>query len=491
MSVSAKIQVMTLSGLKGGSRTVVPTPALQKYFAALGVNLDFLPSQALTEDPTHDSAAMTAFSAKHAPAAGIDRPALLVVASMPPEGDGINGQLMDPARRGACAVYSDSWVFKNLGAEERFEVYVHELGHLLNLLHPELGEDSERAMAQFGDRHRVLDRAQLWQGVIANAGPKYRSKLTAFFGNGSGSPIGLPMSRDCCDLLVTRDESDVAPWASAFDDDGRGASDDFAFGRLRCTLKLESDRLQVVQPLDFSLSLRLLPGEKAGDIPAELDLRSGNVRLELAGPDGEVRRLLPDGHACGSMRRRLRPGQIARRHYSVLGDRHGLALPQPGDYRLRAVLPGLGIQSDWAAVAVQPAPVPLAQPAMQDFLRRGLPGDEEQHWRTVTELLAGPELPAATRAHLAIVGAARQCQALQPLRALRAIASPRVAERDALLRIAHWQRQAPGHEDELHRAIDAAERLFAVCDPQHATLSYLCHLRKNEYTRKAATRRER
>jgi hypothetical protein len=124
---------------------------------------------------------------------------------------------------------------------------------------------------------------------------------------------------------------------------------------------------------------------------------------------------------------------------------------------------------------------------MQDFLRRGLPDDDEQHWRTVSELLAGPELPAATRAHLAIVGTARQRLALQPLRALRPIASPRVAERDALLRIAHWQRQAPGHEDDLHRAIDAAERLFAACDPQHATLSYLRYLRKNEYTRKTAT----
>lgn len=492
LSVSTTIQVMTLSGLNSEDRAAVPTQELTRYFGALGVVMSFRPSQALDEDPSHDSAAMAAFCAQHAPPQGsINAPAILVVASMPPEGDGINGQLMDTARRGACAVYADSWVFKSFGPEERFEIYVHELGHLLNLLHPELGADPKQAMSQFGERKRVPNRAHLWSNIIANAGPSYRSKLSAFFGSGTGSPIGLPMSRDCCDLLEDRDAFGVAPWGEPFDDDSRGASDDVAFDRLGCTLKLEADRLQVAQPLDFSVSLRLRPGEKAGDIPAALDLRSGNVRIELTGPDDQVHRLLPDAHACGSLRRRLRPGQVARRHYSVLGDRIGLALPRPGEYRLRAVLPALGAQSDWAAIAVQPATALLAEPAMQGLLRRGPPGQDEQHRRAIGEMLADPGLPASSRAYAAVVGAAQQLHGLQPLRAVRAIAAPRIAERDALLRIAHWRRQGPGHEDEVHRAIDAAERLFAACDSKHATLAYLRHLRKDEYAHQGTTRRDR
>jgi hypothetical protein len=492
LSVSATIQVMTLSSLNSEDRATVPTQALEHYFGALGIALSFPPSRALDEDPSHDSAAMAAFCAKHAPPQGsTNAPAILVVASMPPEGDGVNGQLMDPVRRGACAVYADSWVFKSFGREERFEVYVHELGHLLNLLHPELGEDPKQAMSQFGERNRVTNRAQLWSSLIANAGPSYRSKLSAFFGAGTGSPIGLPMSRDCCDLLQDRDASEVAPWGEPFDDDSRGASDDVAFGRLACTVKLEADQLQVAQPLDFSVSLRLRPGHKAGDIPAALDLRSGNVRIELTDPDGQARRLLPDAHACGSLRRRLRPGQVARRHYSVLGDRVGLALPRPGKYRLRAVLPALGTQSDWADIDVQPAPAQLAEPAMQWLLRRGPPDQDGQHQRAIGEILANPGLPASSRAYAAVVGAAQQLNILQPLRAIRAIASPRIAERDALLRITYWRRRGPGHADDVHRAIDAAERLFAACDPQHTTLSYLRHLRKDEYAHQGTTRRSR
>ncbi len=489
--MNATIEVMTLAAIEGQDKAAVPTEALTRYFRPLGVELSFKQGEALSEDPSHDSAAMTAFCAEHAPAEGsTDRPAILVVAEMAPEGDGINGQLMDPARRGACAVYVDSWVFKTFGSEERFEVYVHELGHLLNLLHPRLEDDPERAMAQFGDRHRVKNRVQLWRDVIRNAGPNYHAKLSNFLGAGTGSPIGLPMSRDCCDLLENRPTSAVAPWGDPFDDESQGAQDDVAVPRLACILKLEAGRMQVAQPLDFSVSLRLCSGEKAGDIPAALDLRSGNVRLELVNPDGAVRTLLPDGHACGSMRRRLRPRQIARRHYSVLGDRLGLALPRPGEYRLRVLLPALGVQSDWAAIAVEPAPAPLAEPAMQDFLRRGLPAQDRRYWRAVAEMLAGSDLPAATRAHLALVGAARHVHALQPVHVMRAIAPPRIVERDALLRIALWRRQGPGHEDEVHHAIDVAERLFATCDPQHATLSYLRHLRKDEYARNEATRRE-
>jgi hypothetical protein len=442
MTVSATIQVMTLSGLKSEDRAVVPTQALARYFGALGVALSFLPSQVLDEDPSHDSAAMAAFCAKHAPPQGsTNAPAILLVASMPPEGDGINGQLMDPTRRGACVVYADSWVFKSFGPEERFEVYVHELGHLLNLLHPEPGEDPKQAMSQFGERNRVTNRAQLWSNVVANAGPSYRSKLRAFFGTGTGAPIGLPMSRACCDLLEGRDASEVAPWGDPFDDDSRGVSDDVAFDRLGCTLKLETDRLQVAQPLDFTVSLRLRRGEKAGDIPAALDLRSGNVRIELAGPDGEMRRLLPDAYACGSLRRRLRPGQVARRHYSVLGDRIGLALPRPGEYRLRAVLPALEAQSAWATISVQPASTRLAELVMPELLRGGPRGQDEQHRRVIGEILADSGLPASSRAYAAVVGAARQ---LDVLRAPDGARRARHGQRPCASRVSlrQWARHA-------------------------------------------------
>lgn len=492
MTVSATIEVMTLSSIQGQEKAAVPAGALQHYFRSLGVNLTFQPGPAFAreQDPCRDSAVMSAFCAGRAPPQGnTNAPAILVVTEMAPEGDGTNGQLMDAARRGACAVYTDSWAFRTHGAEERFEIFVHEIGHMLNLAHREADEDFETAMAQFDDRARVNDRVQLWREAIDGAAPSYGNKLSAFFGAGNASPIGLPMSKNCCDLLADRPTSKVAPWGSNFEDDGEGTRNDVAFGRLACSLELETDQLQVAQPLEFSITLRLRPGEKAGDIPAALDLRSGNVRLELIGPDGKARSLLPDGQSCTAGRRRLRPGQIARRHYSLLGDRRGLALPKPGDYRLRAVLPALDARSDWAAFRVASAQSPLALPTVKAALRRGVAGKDRKHWDAIRQILAGQELSPATRAHLALLGVAKQLLDLQPLRAMRAIASPRIAERDAVLRIAHWQQQA--NVEEVHRAIDAAERLFSACDPQHATLSYLRHLRRVEYARSETTRRTR
>ena len=291
------------------------------------------------------------------------------------------------------------------------------------------------------------------------------------------------MSRTCSDFLQDALRNDVLPWGSKFNDGSAGGQNDRAYNKVDCAIELESDRLEVGQPLAFAVSVRLRKGEKAYDIPVILDLRSGNVEIELEGPDG-TRKLLPDAHSCTSMRRRLHVRQVARRNFSVLGDFAGLALPKEGDYRIRAILPTLGAESAWCAVSVQATKSPLREPAIKEFLARGLPISDNYHWQVLEQLLRGNALPATTRAHLGVIGAARKLRDLPPHHAVRSIASPRVAERDALLRIDFWRSQGPKHEAKLHAAIDAAEMLFSKCDVQHPTLSYLSQLRQGEYTRR-------
>ena len=432
-----------------------------------------------------------AFSEHQGPPPGAAHwPAVLVLADMSVAGSHVNGTLLDMQRRGVCVVYAGSHVFASGDSEKRFEIFVHELGHMVNLSHRQADESFPTAMDSFDRRNGVGDdRVELWTEAIDGAAGAHAAKLRAFFGDGQRRPIGLPMSSRCCEALATPLLSRVEPWGEPFDDTSAGAQDDQARPVLRCTIELQTIRPAVAQPLDLAIALRLAPGTQMRDVPCGLDLHSGLLVLDFVTPSGESRRYLPARHDCGTLMRRLRPGQVVRRNHSLLADSAGLMLAEPGRYRLRAGMPEFGVYSEWLELQVAAASGVFAEASFQEFLRRGLPQASGEGWRQVGTVLASPDVAEPTKAHLAVRGAAQGQLNFQPVRRLRRFASPRVTERDALLRVLHLLR-APGTAPlALHRAIDDAERILRTCDREHPTLEYLTYVRRSVYLRHVVSRR--
>jgi hypothetical protein len=208
-----------------------------------------------------------------------------------------------------------------------------------------------------------------------------------------------------------------------------------------------------------------------------LERTSGELVIQLMQPDGKLRVLRPRQLSCTTARRRLRPQQKIRRHDSLLSDCSDLVFPMPGRYKVRALVPQTRSRSAWEAIDVAPASGALAEPAMQEFLRRGMPSGADAHWRQLDSVLADKKISPQVRADLSSRAAARGRRPFGPLRQVRNEASPAVAEQDALRRVAYLRRHGTDLEA-LHQSIDHAERLFASADVQHPTLDYLAFVRR-------------
>lgn len=143
---------------------------------------------------------------------------------------------------------------------------------------------------------------------------------------------------------------------------------------------------------DFTVTLSLLPEAGPQVIPAVLERTSGELVIQLQRPDGQLRILHPRQLSCTAARRRLRPRQKIRRHDSLISDCSDLVFPIPGRYRVRALVPKTGSRSAWVAIDVEPASGALAEPAMLEFLRRGMPGGADAHWRQLDGVIADTAL---------------------------------------------------------------------------------------------------
>lgn len=487
MAPQAQIVIRPLESLVGASEASVPKQALSNYFRSWGVDVTFEDGLPLGSDPTLTEEETDAFCLEQAPTAGASHwPAALVIGEMSTDGSGTNGILLDLKTRGACAVFTRSFGFRNGSADDRFEVFAHEIGHLLNLTHGEADETFPTAMNQWDERSMVQDRVALWSQAITAANATQRARLRSFYGDGSRHPLGLPMSTSCCDSLAGSALSDVEPWGTPFKDDAGGALD-IAARSVICDFDVQTERCSVAQPLDFSVQFKLAPGVPAGDIPTVLDIRSGSVQLHITSPDGRGRVYQGGTRTCGELRRRIRPGQVVRRNYSLLGDINGLVFPVAGTYQLGIVVPRLDVRSLTRSIAVLPAADPFANASFRAFLGRGLPAGSPAGWRTVDAFLQSESTWESTKAHLATKALARGVRPLEARKRLRAAAAPRILEKDALLRIFLLRRSPSATEAMVHRAIDDAERVFRKCDTEHPTLEYLTYVRRHMFLERKRT----
>jgi hypothetical protein len=469
----------------------LPATSLVDYFGALGVPIRFRAGGVLAEDPTDHPDEVDAFCRSVAPRPNgtLPWPGVVLIGDMSVDGPGTNGILLDLDQRGACAIFAQSFGFKKGDAEDRFEIYAHEIGHMLNLSHAEADDKFPTAMNQWDIRSAVSDRRVVWRRAINQGSPLQRAVLPAFFGNGSRQPLGLPMSASCCKWLASQGPRDVLPWGSHFKDPAGNGSDDTSYGLVGCRLELQSSSGSVAQPVDLQVQILIKGNEEAIELPYALDLRSGLIELYITPPHGEVRRYRTRSRTCGTSRRILERGRVLRRNYTVVGDANGVLFPTPGRYKLEAVLPSLGAWSGPVEFYVEPAAGPFAEAAFQSFLARDLPADDDLGWRAVEEALSSRAVSPTTKAFLRSKAAARKRGAFSATPDLRQDASPRMQERDALLRVVRLRREPTVRPGELSRVIDAAEQILRHTDDSNPSIAYLEHVRRADEEQRSKEKR--
>lgn len=477
MPGAQKIVVQTLRFLSGSAAPDVPTGALREYFGALGIDLEFASGPALDPDPTDSTDSIRQFVAGHAPPINQRGTAALVVADIGYLGPLVNGMLLDADRRGACAVFTQATGFAFGSADSRFEIFAHEIGHMLNLTHEDADETYVTAMDSWGERDEVTSRPDIWRQAIGNGSDPFSSQLSQFFRGGNRQPLGLPFSMTCCQKLAGFPGPKVAPWLSNFNGSGdEELQDAVKRSTLRCSLELHGDRWTVAQPLDFTVTLEV-SGKQPLIAPALLERTSGELLIQLEQPDKKVRYLRPRQLSCtSSATRRFVPKQTVQRHDSLFSDRDDLVFPTPGTYRVRAVVPLTGSKSKWTSIEVAPASGILATPAMQKFLRLGMPASSRKLWEQLKTVVADKKVAVQLRADVASRAAGKGRGAFEPFGRIKSYASPAVAQQDALRRVAHARRTSDS--EELHIALDRAEELFEAADRDHPTLGYLAYVRR-------------
>jgi hypothetical protein len=466
-----------------GIASQMPTQALVDYFGALGVSLRFNSGKVLHEDPTDHPDEVEAFCRALAPrpSGALHWPGVVVVGDMSVDGTGTNGALLDLDRRGVCAVFTSSSGFSKGDAEDRFEVYAHEIGHMLNLSHSEAQDKFPTAMHQWDIRSAVGDRRLVWKKAITQGSQLQRARLLGFFGNGSRQPLGLPMSALCCQWLAGQNLREIVPWGSHFKDPSGNGSDDSAFGLVDCRLTVQSHAGSVAQPVDFQVHVSVSPqAPDAIEVPLTLDLRSGLIEFYVTPPHSESRRYRTKSRTCGTARRVLEKNRVLRRNYTLLGDANGVLFPTPGVYKLEARLPSLGASSGQVEFYVGPAVGPFAEAGFQAFLAKDLPEDDEQGWRAVDEALQSRAVSPATKGFLRSKASARRRKPFMGVQELRREAAPRVQEKDVLLRVVRLRREPTRQAGELERVIDEAEQVLRETDDTNPSIQYLEHVRRTD-----------
>ncbi len=464
----------------------IPATPLVEYFGALGVDLRLSAGNVLTEDPTDHPDEVQQFCRSVAPRPpnALPWPGSLVIGEMSVDGPGTNGILLDLNSRGACAVFTNADAFSLGSRDTRFEIFAHEIGHMLNLVHSEADDQFPTAMNQWLVRSSVKNRKAVWQAAISGGSDLQRLRLPVFFRNGSRQPIGLPMSARCCHWLTNPNRVDIIPWGSRFKDSTGSGPEDASAGLLSCRLAIQSQEGSIAQPVDIQIEVAAVDGRRSVDIPMTLDLRSGLIEVHVTSPSGDKRIYMTKSRSCGTARRVLPKGAVSRRNYTLIGDADGVLFPSAGTYQLEAVLPTLGARSERVEFRVGPAVGVFGEADFQRFLAEDLPGDNERGWRAVLEVLGSRKVSALTKSFLRSKASARSRSPFMPMRMLRESASPRVQERDALLRVVRLRRAVTSQAKRLRLAIDDAEGVLRASDETNPSIQYLEHVRRSIQTRR-------
>lgn len=307
---------------------------------------------------------------------------------------------LDEVQREGCAIFTgpiDQVAAGHDGLPSllRSRTALHEIGHVLNLVHPPNSSAGLDLMIQTG---RLQQQGAAWPGNIR-------------------------LDYSATDVQFLRDNPQTCQPGTPIRFRGADATDEadtFASPDLRVRLRLPAgirrDRVLLGKPLEVAIEAEST-GEVPVMIPASASLESGFVVLVIEDlKNGTKRRLRPPLVACGGLQttKSLRPGETATWTEWVHFDRNGFVLPHPGEYVLHARIADAGDPPRWFAApplsirVVQPNALDsataerLLDPEVGRYLYLGGAGHLRKAHRKVHALLAALEpgpLAASLRAN--------------------------------------------------------------------------------------------
>ena len=389
----------------------VPTVALQDFFQVAGIDLSFEKGANIDIYPKKGSWMYEEIYASASPDLGPPppHPALLIIAGNHDDDPlYINGEMIDIKTRGIIVVFANS--YDCVSDQERlFEVFVHEIGHLLNLSHDDAGQQSSRAMHQ--SRERISERNQAWEDAIKTADPRDAEVLKSYFADGSRSPLGYPLSRNSINHLSRSiHPNNVLPWGSGFKDIENNRFDEGQAGVL-LSLKPEFDTYHVGDPFCFEIQIINKQNASPLSLPKLIGFKFGNLYLKVYRPDGSEYIHKTGSLVCSQGHRDLQPGEVFSRSFAFIDGPGGAMFPEPGIYMFSVSMPKAGLLSDPVKIDVAPcAHHYLGNPKFRKFLTSALPAGHSTQWKRLKELLRDPgRLPQHTQAYIAY-----QCAVIRP-----------------------------------------------------------------------------
>ncbi len=402
MPLSVDFLVCKVSSVKDAPSAVVPMTALIAFFQVWDITVRFFDGPPLPFEPTLIQSSVDSLLTKYRPTdAGASAPVVLVIGREYFPDPGTNGLLLDLGNRGACEIFTESDQFRSAGEEERFQIYAHEIGHVINLTHADATQEYPSAMDQWDRRKTGANKSKIWELCKHNAPPSVQARLGQYVANSATPTPGLPLSPASIFFLGNAQLEQVRPWGRPFRDAGEGANADRPHGGATLQLTLDRYEIGLGEPLDFSLRLTLdkHAGETEINGPLGLKFQTMEVRIEM--PSGQTHNCCSRLLACTSTRHRLRPGKTIIKHCSMLTDRHKLLFDQTGLHYVTVRIPGLRTEARAEVSVHEPAHPSFGRKAFQRFLIEGLPNASSRHWRTLDQIIADANMPIALRAHLA------------------------------------------------------------------------------------------
>lgn len=450
---------------------LVPADALIAYFKTCNVALGFAWGPPLDYDVS-DPMYIGAFEKQYQPPPGQTGPAVLVLAQQSPDGPLVNGALLNPARRGIIAVYTGSDAFVNGDDEARFQIFVHEIGHLFNLVHADADAPFPTAMEQFDERQTTLPILAAWKASNATLTPEDRTRFRAYFTN-QPQLVGLPMSRTCLEWAAREQLRTIAPWLSGFRDFGQSTSFDKGSLGLSMNCVPHEKIITLGQGLDFTLTLSLRPNSETIRMPSHVGLRFGNLEILVQELNGPLVVLQAKNHTCAAGHSILKPGRRWRAAYSFLRDRHALVFTSPGQYRIDVSIPILGLRAPSMMVEVtQPIVDEFRKKQFLKFLGGPMHLTSRSNWRKVERLIEEPSTPSSIRATLAEICILSRPDAVKSEHLIQLVLSlpdvpQRVQERLAMLRY----KVAAHANDDLTAPLADAREVFKRTDGNHPAIN--------------------
>ena len=152
----------------------LPKDDLRLFYLTAGIELKFTEGDELTFDPSDepidDYASVVSEYRKTSKISGH-----FIMGIHPPSfHPEVAGQLLDPDKRGVSVVYTDSGYVRRVGAGGVLQACAHELGHMFNLAHADVGPEFISTMDQAKTRTSSIDdswtRAELEVKKLASEG---------------------------------------------------------------------------------------------------------------------------------------------------------------------------------------------------------------------------------------------------------------------------------------------------------------------------------